>query len=98
MFTLKQTETFQKWRETIKDSKVRAGIASRLDRMSFGLFGDVKPVGSGVCEMRIHIGPGFRVYYKQIGGSIIVLLCGGDKSMQSKDIKKAIQLAQDLEG
>jgi putative addiction module killer protein len=97
MFEIRQTDVFQKWRLGIKDSRVRATIASRLDRLAFGLMGDVRPVGSGISEMRIHIGPGFRIYFKQQGPTIIVLLCGGNKSTQSNDIKKAISLA-DKEG
>jgi putative addiction module killer protein len=97
LFEIKQTGVFLKWRLGVKDSRVRAMIASRLDRLAFGLMGDVKPVGSGVSEMRIHIGPGFRIYFKQQGSTVIVLLCGGSKSTQSNDIKKAISLA-DKEG
>lgn len=93
MFEIKQTDVFLKWRLGIKDSRVRAIIASRLDRLAFGLMGDVKPIGSGLSEIRIHAGPGFRVYFKQKGSTIIILLCGGTKSTQSNDIKKAISLA-----
>ena len=68
-------------------------IASRLDRLAFGLAGDVEPVGQGVSELRIHYGPGFRVYFQKRGNTIIVLLCGGDKSTQEKDIKAARRIA-----
>jgi putative addiction module killer protein len=95
MFEVKETETFKKWRLGFKDSKVRAKIASRLDRLAFGLMGDVKPVGGGLSEIRVHIGPGHRIYFKQIGEIIIVLLCGGDKSTQAKDIEKAKKLAHE---
>ena len=93
MFEIKQTDVFLKWRLGIKDSRVRAMIASRLDRLAFGLMGDVKPIGSGLSEIRIHAVPGFRVYFKQKGSTIIILLWGGTKSTQSNDIKKAISLA-----
>ena len=93
MIELKQTETFRKWRLQLKDDRVRALIASRLDRLSFGHTGDAEPVGQGISELRIHYGPGFRIYYQKRGNTIIVLLCGGDKSSQAKDIKTAKKLA-----
>ena len=93
MLELKQTETFRKWRMRLKDERVRALIASRLDRLVFGLAGDAEPVGQGVSELRIHYGPGYRVYFQKRGTTIIVLLCGGDKSTQVKDIKTAQKLA-----
>lgn len=68
-------------------------IASRLDRLGFGHGGDTKPVGQGICELRLHYGSGFRIYYQQKGSTIIILLCGGDKSTQEKDIKTAQRLA-----
>lgn len=70
-------------------------IASRLDRLAFGHPGDVAPVGQGISELRIHYGPGYRVYFQQHGNAIIVLLCGGDKSTQAKDIKTAKRLADE---
>jgi putative addiction module killer protein len=93
MIELKQTETFRKWRTQLKDAKVRGLIASRLDRLRFGHLGDVEPVGQGVSELRIHYGPGYRIYFQKNGDTIIVLLCGGDKSTQARDIKAAQQLA-----
>ncbi|CDN56726.1 Addiction module killer protein [Neorhizobium galegae bv. officinalis bv. officinalis str. HAMBI 1141] len=95
MFELKQTETFLKWRTRLKDERARALIASRLDRLAFGHAGDVAPVGEGVSELRIHHGPGYRVYFQQRGDILIVLLCGGDKSSQAKDIKAAKRLAME---
>lgn len=86
---------FQKWRLSLKDSRVRAVIASRIDRLAFGLMGDVKPVGGGVSELRIHIVSGYRVYFQQGGSTLIILLVGGDKSTQAKDIKRAIALANE---
>lgn len=95
MFELRQTNTFVKWRTKLKDARARALIASRLDRLAFGHAGDVAPVGQGISELRIHHGPGYRVYFKQHGETILILLCGGDKSTQTKDIKKAKLLAKD---
>ena len=95
MLELRQTETFLKWRTKLKDQRARALIASRLDRLAFGNAGDAAPVGHGISELRIHYGPGYRVYFKQYGETILVLLCGGDKSTQTEDIKKAKLLAKD---
>lgn len=92
MFELKQTETFRKWRKRLKDEHARALIASRLDRLAFGHMGDIESVGDGVNELRIHYGPGYRVYFQQIGNMIIVLLCGGSKRTQKNDIKAAKKL------
>jgi putative addiction module killer protein len=93
MIELKQTETFRKWRIRLKDERIRALIASRLDRLAYGNAGDAKPVGAGIGELRIDYGPGFRIYFKKRGNTIIILLCGGDKSTQAKDIQTARRLA-----
>jgi putative addiction module killer protein len=93
MFELKQTETFRRWRLRLKDVQTRAVIAARLDRLAFGNWGDVKPVGKGVSELRIDFGPGWRIYFQQRGETLIVLLCGGNKRTQSKDIETAKRLA-----
>ena len=74
---------------------MRVLIASRLDRLAYGHAGDVEPAGQGVSELRIHFGPGYRIYYQKRGDTIIVLLCGGDKSTQAKDIKAAKRLADE---
>ncbi len=92
---LKQTEAFRKWRVRLKDERARALIASRLDRLAYGHAGDVEPVGGGISELRIHYGPGYRVYFQKRGSTIIVLLCGGNKSTQADDIKKAQRLADE---
>jgi putative addiction module killer protein len=92
---LKQTETFRKWRARLRDHRARALIASRLDRLAYGHAGDVEPVGEGISELRIHHGPGYRIYFQKRGSTIIVLLCGGDKSTQEKDIRSAKRLAQE---
>ena len=93
MIALQQTETFRKWRMQLKDERARGLIASRLDRLGFGHAGDVESVGQGISELRIHFGPGYRIYFQKRGDAIIVLLCGGDKSTQAKDIKAAKRLA-----
>lgn len=95
MIEIKQTETFRKWRTNLKDERARAIIASRLDRLAFGHTGDAEPVGEGISELRIHYGPGYRAYFQKRGNTIIVLLCGGDKSTQAKDIKTAKRLADE---
>ena len=81
---------------TSRTKKPKTKIASRVARLRFGNAGDVKPVGEGVSEMRVHHGPGYRVYYKQTEKTILVILCGGDKSTQDKDIKRAKEMAAGL--
>ena len=93
MMEFKQTETFRKWRIRLKDQRIRALIASRLDRLAYGNAGDARPVGQGISELRIDYGPGFRVYCQKRGETIIILLCGGDKSTLAKDIETAKRLA-----
>ncbi len=97
MLELKQTEMFRKWRTRLKDERVRALIASRLDRLAFGHVGDAAPVGDGLSEQRIHHGPGYRIYFRKLGKTVIVLLCGGDKGSQAKDIRTAKRLMRELE-
>ena len=91
---LKQTDAFRKWERRLKDQKVRALIAARLFRLANGLVGDVSSVGGGISELRIHHGPGYRIYFQQRGETIIVLLCGGDKSTQTRDIAVAKRLSE----
>ncbi|TGV96258.1 MULTISPECIES: type II toxin-antitoxin system RelE/ParE family toxin [unclassified Mesorhizobium] len=79
----------------LKDERARGAIFARLDRLAYGHPGDVEPVGEGISELRIHHGPGYRVYFQKRGNTIIVLLCGGDKGTQKKDIKTAKRLAQE---
>lgn len=95
MIEIKQTETFRKWRTRLKDERIRGLIASRLDRLAFGHAGDVEPVGQGISELRFRYGPGYRIYFQMRGDTIIVLLCGGDKSTQAKDIKAAKRMADE---
>jgi putative addiction module killer protein len=93
MIELKQTATFVKWETRLRDKRARTIIAARLMRLAEGLPGDVEPVGDGVSELRIHYGPGYRIYFQKRGNLLIVLLCGGDKGSQSRDIAAAKKLA-----
>lgn len=95
MLQIKQTATFQKWERKLKGGRAKAMIAARIFRLANGLAGDVAPVGEGISELRIHHGPGYRVYFQQYGSQIIILLCGGDKSSQGRDIETAKRLAKD---
>jgi len=92
-----ETRTFQEWISRLRDHQARARIAARVLRMTFGNYGDVKPIGQGVSEMRIDYGPGYRVYFTQRGERLILLLCGGDKSSQDRDILKAKALAKEFD-
>jgi len=89
------TELFDSWFEGLRDRAGKSAIEVRLRRAEDGNFGDCEPVGEGVSEMRIHHGPGYRVYFKRAGMEIVILLAGGDKSTQAKDIKKALKLARE---
>ena len=90
-----QSATFAKWLAKLNDSRARARIQVRIDRLALGNAGDVKPVGRGVSEMRIDYGPGYRIYFLQRGPIIVVLLCGGTKRTQQTDIRRAIEIAND---
>lgn len=96
MIEIRKTEFFAKWLDNLRDIQAKARVLVRIERLATGNAGDVKPVGEGVSEMRINYGPGYRVYFIQRGSELIVLLAGGDKSSQSRDIKAAIRLAQNL--
>jgi putative addiction module killer protein len=96
MFTIRRTRDYADWIKTLKDFRAQARIADRIDRLAAGNPGDVKPVGEGVSELRINYGPGYRVYFVRDGSVVYVLLCGGDKSTQDKDIRLAKKLAQQL--
>ena len=96
MNTIRRTEEFMAWISKLKDVAGKARIAARLKMASAGNFGDHKSVGQGVMEMRIHTGPGYRVYYAQEGDTVYILLIGGDKSTQDKDIKKAHELWKEI--
>lgn len=92
-----QTMVFLRWEQNLRDRRAKTLIATRLFRLANGLAGDVKPVGEDVSEMRISYGPGYRIYFKQQGCRIIILLCGGDKSSQANDITLAKMLARTLD-
>jgi putative addiction module killer protein len=91
---IQETETFRKWFLGLRDIRAKRRIDVRIKHLAIGNPGDVAPVGEGVSEMRIFYGPGYRVYYKDTGKEIIILLCGGDKSTQSSDIERAKELAK----
>jgi putative addiction module killer protein len=93
---LRQTSVFAKWLGGLRDRQARARIQVRLDRLALGLAGDVMPVGSGVSELRIDHGPGYRVYFKRKGDDVVILLAGGNKRTQDRDIQRALALARDL--
>jgi putative addiction module killer protein len=95
MIEIKQTEAFRLWEVRLRDRRLRTIIAARLTRLAAGLAGDVSPVGEGVSELRIHYGPGYRVYFQQHGNTLVVLLCGGDKRSQPGDIVSAKKLAKE---
>lgn len=95
MIEIKQTATFMTWESKLKDQRAKAAIAARIFRLANGLPGDVLPVGQGVSELRIHYGPGYRVYFQQRGTEIVILLCGGDKSSQTRDVEMAKRLANE---
>lgn len=82
---------FDEWFDSLRDNKTKAKIEARLERVKFGNFGDYRSVGAGVCEFRIDYGSGYRIYFGQIGTTIVLLLCGGDKSTQEQDIRLAIE-------
>ena len=94
--TLVRSSEFDVWLTGLKDQSARARILARLRSAGFGNFGDCEPVGDGVSEMRIHVGPGYRVYFVRVGTTIYVLLTGGDKSTQKRDIARAKKLAKDI--
>jgi putative addiction module killer protein len=96
MKSIYTTDVFDAWFEQLRDKQAARRIQARIDRAEEGNFGDCTPVGDGVSEMRIHSGPGYRVYFAQRGLEIVILLAGGDKATQAKDIKTAIGLAQKL--
>lgn len=96
MYAIFQTELFSKWLHGLKDTKGKIAIARRVARAQGGNLGDVESVGGSVCEMRVDIGPGYRVYYTIQDGNLIILLCGGDKSSQKRDITKAKEIAKEF--
>jgi putative addiction module killer protein len=95
---LRKTAVFARWLDELRDLRARARIQARLDRLAEGNPGDVKPVGEGVSELRIDHGPGYRVYFKAHGRTVIILLAGGDKRTQAGDVRTALRLARELSG
>ena len=93
---IRKTEFFAEWLDSLRDIQARARVQARIERLALGNAGDVQPVGEGVSELRIHYGPGYRVYFKLKRQQLIILLAGGDKRTQAKDIKIAQQLARQL--
>lgn len=94
MIEVRQTETFRAWLDGLRDDNARVRIGIRIQRLERGNPGDVKRVGNGVSEMRIDYGPGYRMYFVQRGKTVVILLCGGDKRSQARDIARAIEMAQ----
>lgn len=96
MIEVRQTDEYAEWFKSLRDRQARARINTRIRRLSLGNRGDVRPVGEGVSELRIDYGPGYRVYFIQRGETLVILLAGGDKRTQQRDIRKALELAREL--
>lgn len=96
MIEIRETDAYARWFAGLRDERARAKIVLRIRRLSLGNAGDVAPVGEGVSEMRVHYGPGYRVYFVQRGDTLAILLGGGDKASQDRDIRKAIELAKEV--
>ena len=96
MIEIRKTEVFARWVDGLKDVRARARVLARIERLAGGNPGDVAPVGEGVSELRIDYGPGYRVYFKRTRRELVVLLAGGDKNSQAKDIKTALRLARNM--
>ena len=96
MIEIRKTDVFVEWLDSLRDIRARARVLVRIERLAAGNPGDVKPISEGVSELRIDYGPGYRVYFKKRRRELVILLAGGDKSTQTRDIKKALRLAQDL--
>ncbi|MEX0827963.1 MAG: type II toxin-antitoxin system RelE/ParE family toxin [Haliea sp.] len=97
MFEVYKTEEFARWFRKLRDRQAKSRILARIDRLEQGHFGDTESVGGGVNELRLFYGPGYRIYFTRRSSFVVILLTGGDKSSQSKDIAKAKELAQQLE-
>ncbi len=97
MYSVEQSRTFKAWLNDLRDAKARVRITARIVMAKEGNLGDCEPVGDGVHEMRVHVGPGYRLYFTQRGQRVIFLLMGGDKSTQSRDIKRAKAMAEEID-
>ncbi len=95
MLEVLKSATFERWFDGLRDHEAQARVVARIRRLSLGNPGDVKAVGSGISEMRVDYGPGYRVYYAQRGNALVLLCCGGDKRTQNADIRRAIAIAKD---
>jgi len=91
-----KTDVYDKWFNALKDKKTQAVLDMHIERMRFGNFGNSKPIGQGLSELKINYGAGFRIYYKNEHNKIVILLCGGDKSTQKDDIVKAHKIAKGI--
>ena len=96
MIGVRKTDVFVQWLDGLRDIQARARVQARIERLATGNPGDVEPVGEGVSELRIDYGPGYRVYFKKRGRELVILLAGGNKNTQAKDIKAALRLARNL--
>ena len=96
MIEVRETEAYAEWFASLRDERGRAKVVARIKRLALGNPGDVQPVGEGVSEMRIHFGPGYRIYFVQRGETLAILLGGGDKNMQDRDIRLAIELSKEV--
>ena len=96
MIGVRKTEEFAHWLDGLRDLRARARVQVRIERLASGLVGDAKPLGEGVSELRIDYGPGYRVYFTRRGEALLILLAGGDKRTQSRDIARALRLARNL--
>ena len=97
MFDIQQTHHYAKWFAGLRDRAARGRIVARIERLQWGHFGDARAVGEGVSELRMDFGPGYRIYFTQRGERLVLLLCGGDKDSQSRDIAQAKRVASELE-
>lgn len=96
MLEVRKTEVFARWLDGLRDIQARARVQVRIERLASGHLGDVKPLGEGVSELRIHYGPGYRLYFTRRRNRIVILLAGGDKRSQASDIRTALRLARNL--
>ena len=97
MIEIRQTKAFADWMTRLRDHRAKAKIAVRIDRLASGNPGDVKPIGQGISELRVDYGPGYRIYFLRRNKAVILLLCGGDKKTQNKDIRTAKEIVSSLE-
>jgi putative addiction module killer protein len=97
MFELRKTNVFADWLDALRDTQARARIQARIERLAAGNPGDVEPIGEGVSELRINYGPGYRVYFKGCGSTLVILLAGGNKRTQAKDIRTVLRLAKQVQ-